>query len=112
MTDSTTIRASIARAAAYSAGLLATDPRFNNSALVLHVDGSLFRIQCAFTMKDPDEPRWLWLITEHFGEHVFDTDDIERIEESDSLDSLAAVRRPVQCSVCGASEPPFITEDE
>jgi len=80
------------RAKAYSATLLATDPRFNQAAQVLHEDGSLFRVQCAFVMADPDNPKWLWLITEHFGELVFDKDDIERTDESSSLPSLRALR--------------------
>lgn len=80
------------RAAEYSSSLLASDPRFNASALLLHEDGSLFRIQCAFTMSDPENPQWLWLITEHFGEFVFDKDDIERIEESSYMPSLIALR--------------------
>jgi hypothetical protein len=80
------------RAAAYSATLLATDPRFNQAALVLHEDGSLFRIQCAFLMVDPQNPQWLWLITEHFGELVFDKDDIERTEEMSSVLSLRELR--------------------
>lgn len=71
-----TIAASKKRADAYSNTLFATDPRFSTAVQIVHEDGSLFFIKDAFEMVDPEDSHFLWVITEHFEEFVFERDEV------------------------------------
>jgi len=68
----------------YSVRLPASDKRFLKNTEVVHRDGTMLRIHCGFTMEDPEDPQWVWLITEHFGDLVFDKEDITSIVLSTS----------------------------
>lgn len=75
---------SLARAIAYSATLTADDPRFAWHVEVRHVDGSLWYLRNAFHMAEQDtlgvppedRGKYVWVITEHFGELVFEAEEV------------------------------------
>jgi uncharacterized protein (DUF433 family) len=68
---------SLARAMIYAAELPADDERWNQSVYVEHTDGSVFFLRCAFLLQDPEDPGWLWVISEHFEELAFPREAIE-----------------------------------
>lgn len=57
----------------YDNDLLATDPRFRRSVLIVHEDGSIFRIDSAFLMQRDE---WVFMFSEHHSFMVFDQDDL------------------------------------
>lgn len=61
------------RAGAYDNNLLATDPRFGRSVLIVHEDGSIFHIDSAFLMQ---QDTWLFMFSEHFSYKVFSKGDL------------------------------------
>ncbi len=58
----------------YDAKLLATDPRFRRTVEIGHEDGSYFKWCNAFLMENEE---WIFVFTEHFGFHLFDSDDLK-----------------------------------
>lgn len=57
----------------YDKRLLATDPRFRRSVLLLHQDGSIFRVDSAFLMQ---KGAWILMFSEHHGYHVYHQEDL------------------------------------
>jgi len=74
MSDSTNIREVKAKLALYEDKLRADDPRFRNSVLLVHEDGSLMYWRFAFLLNMGAE--YFGVITEHHGSHVYHRDDI------------------------------------
>lgn len=97
----------------YDASLLATDKRFANAVSVSHEDGSFFFWKNSFyiklasnefveRLKDPDE--WVHpeggdvyycVFTEHFGFHIFDSTDLNSIQELGTNQQEHEYYRPV-----------------
>lgn len=67
---------SLANCIAYAVTLLADDDRFSHDVEVRHEDGSLWYLRKAFSMPDPENTRFIWIITEHFSEQVYDADEV------------------------------------
>lgn len=74
--DANEYKVSIAKCITYAAELRADDPRFNQDVEVTHEDGSHWYMRCGFWMPDPENHKYMWVITEHFGEMVFDVEDV------------------------------------
>jgi hypothetical protein len=53
----------------------ATDPRFQNIIKVSHEDGSRYELPDAFSVDDPEDEEFFWVITEHQGYFVFSYDE-------------------------------------
>lgn len=57
----------------YDDELLATDPRFKRSVLLVHEDGSIFHIDSAFLMQ---KGQFVFMFSEHHSYRVFDKSDL------------------------------------
>jgi hypothetical protein len=66
----------------YDASLLATDPRFRRSVLLIHEDGSIFHINSAFLMQKDE---WLFVFSEHHSYRVFGKDDLLSYSEMNRI---------------------------
>lgn len=72
-----------AKAEAYSATLLCTEPRFHHSVFLHHMDGTMIRYRHAF-MKRVNS-NYVAVFTEHHGCHVYDDEDLAVFEELRSV---------------------------
>ncbi len=79
-------KASMERALAFSNTLLATDLRFHYATQIIHEDGSFWFLKNAFSMEDPENDGYVWIITEHFDELVFEKDEVVVTEWKNRLD--------------------------
>ena len=69
----------------YDDNLLATDPRFRRSVLILHEDGSIFRVDSAFLMQKDE---WVFMFSEHYSYMVFDKDDLLWFSEMEPIHKI------------------------
>lgn len=86
--------------------LRADDPRFGYTVRVEGEDGALLCYPHAFAevWTDPDGRKWLWILTEHWGDHVVALDEV--------LTWRSGLPEPGGTSVQPSSEVPMGTEDE
>jgi len=77
-------------AEAYDANLLCTDPRFQRSVIIIHIDGSVIFYKSAFLMRAGDG--WIVTFTEHLGIHIIHEDELirhyELIQSHDPIEEL------------------------
>lgn len=64
------------RALAYSNTLTADDPCFNRVVHIVHEDGSMWLLRNAFSVTDAEDTDYVWIITEHFDELVFEHEEV------------------------------------
>jgi len=76
--DSVPLKQIKAKVEVYDKALLATDPRFRRSVVIIHEDGTILNFQNAFLMKTDD---WIVCFTEHFGFHIFHYSDLDSYSE-------------------------------
>lgn len=74
------LKAVLAKVAAYDKQLLASDPRFQRRATLIHDDGSVLHFDSAFLLRvDVD---WIAVFTEHHGYTVYHDSDLVSFEQT------------------------------
>ena len=76
--DSVPLREVKEKVAEYSSRLLASDPRFRKSALLIHEDGTVMYLDSAFIMTVGE---WVVCFTEHHGDLVYHYTDLTKYQE-------------------------------
>lgn len=69
--------------------ITADHPGFMHCVHVCHEDGSTMMLCFSFSVIDPENPRMVWVFTEHLGYHVFNTESciVTELAQAEPLDA-------------------------
>ena len=88
---SSTMAASNKRLEAVSSKLVAASFGYLYWVLVIHEEGTTYTFRNAFMQFDPEDNNYLWVLTEHQGDHVFAINELNGAWELHTCKSLGAI---------------------